>query len=92
MRQPPLDPDCADFAPIADGLTDYDMEHLVTYIRLLDANTDGVAWTDAARTVLHIDPDRERDRAHRSWESHLSRAQWMTAVGYRHLLRLNDLN
>jgi hypothetical protein len=69
MRQPPPNPDCADFAPIADSLTEYDMEHLVTYIRLLDANTDGVAWTETARTVLHIDPDRERDRAHRSWES-----------------------
>jgi hypothetical protein len=33
-----------------------DMEHLVTYIRLLDANTDGVAWTDAARTVLLSTP------------------------------------
>jgi hypothetical protein len=32
------------------------MEHRVTYIRLFDANTDGVAWTDAACEVRHSDP------------------------------------
>jgi hypothetical protein len=41
MRQPPLDPDAADEAPVADALTAYDQEHLVTYLRLLDAETDG---------------------------------------------------
>jgi hypothetical protein len=36
--------------------------------------------------VLHIDPDQDADRARRAFDSHLARAQWMTAVGYRHLL------
>jgi hypothetical protein len=37
--------------------------------------------------VLHVDPDREPDRARFVFESHLARAKWMTEQGYRHLLR-----
>jgi hypothetical protein len=37
--------------------------------------------------VLHLDPDREPERARRAWETHLARARWMTEQGYRHLLR-----
>jgi hypothetical protein len=37
MPKPPLDPPVADQAPTAGDLTDYDREHLVTYLRLLDA-------------------------------------------------------
>jgi hypothetical protein len=37
--------------------------------------------------VLHIDPDREPDRARRAFESHLAHAGWMTREGYQHLLR-----
>ena len=69
----PLDPDCADEAPDADTLTPYDMEHLATYIRLLDAEADGADWTEVARNVLHIDPSREPIRAHRAWDTHLLR-------------------
>jgi len=36
---------------------------------------------------LHIDPDREPDRARHVFDSHLARAKWMTEHGYRHLLR-----
>ena len=39
------------------------------------------------KIVLHIDPDREPDRARHAFESHLARAKWMTEHGYRHLLR-----
>ena len=91
MRQPPLDPDAADEAPVADMLTMY-QEHLVTYIRLLDAEVTRVDWKDAARAILHIDPDREPARARLSWESHMRRAYWMTEEGYRHLLRLSQLH
>ena len=86
MPKPPLDPPVADQAPTADGLTDYDHEHLVTYLRLLDADAEGADWAEVARIVLHIDPSGEPDRARRSWESHLARAKWMTTHGYRHLL------
>ena len=92
MRQPPLDPDAANEAPVADALTAYDQEHLVTYLRLLDAETDGADWREVARAVLHIDADRAPARARHLWESHLSRAHWMTEHGYRHLLRLAQLH
>jgi hypothetical protein len=87
MPYPPVDPPVADLAPNTDGLTTYDQEHLVTYLRLLDAETDGADWTDAARIVLQIDPSREPERARRAWESHLARAKWMSDGGYRHLMR-----
>jgi hypothetical protein len=87
MPQPPLDPPVADRAPDADTLTAYDEEHLITYLRLLDADAAGADWTEAARIVLHIDPSHEPERARRSWESHLARAKWLTEHGYRDLLR-----
>jgi hypothetical protein len=67
--------------------TPYDHEHLITYLRVLDAEADGADWTEVARIVLHIDPSRERARARRCWESHLARANWITEHGYRHQIR-----
>lgn len=87
MHKPPLDPDVADEAPTTSVLTGYDEEHLVTYLRLLDAEADGADWAEVARIVLHLDPDREPDRARRAWQTHLARARWVTEHGYRHLLR-----
>ena len=85
MQKPPLDPDVADTAPMDPVLTPYDHEHLVTYLRLLDA--DGADWREVARIVLHLDPEREPDRARQAFESHLRRAKWMTEHGYQQLLR-----
>jgi hypothetical protein len=90
--KPPLGPDCDDEAPQTDGLTSYDMGHLVTYLRLLDADADGADWTEVAQIVLHIDPASEPARARRAWESHLARAKWMTEHGYKHLLRAANIN
>ena len=59
MRMPPLDPDVADTAPSGPVLTSYDQEHLVTYLRLLDAEADGADWRDVAQIVLHLDPERD---------------------------------
>ena len=87
MKSPPLDPPVSDSAPRDAILTRYDQQHLVTYLRLLDAEAEGADWREVARIVLHIDPEREPDRAKRAWESHLARARWMTEAGYRHLLR-----
>jgi len=87
MRQPPLDPDVDDLAPAGSALTVYDEEHIVTYLRMLDADAEDADWREVSRIVLHIDPEREPDRARRAFESHLARAKWATAVGYRHLLR-----
>jgi hypothetical protein len=36
-----LDPDVADLAPTDPALTRYDEGHLVTYLRMLDANEEG---------------------------------------------------
>jgi Uncharacterized conserved protein (DUF2285) len=87
MRRPPLDPEVSDQAPDESTLTSYDEQHLVTYLRLLDAEANGAAWGEVASIVLHIDPVREPERARRAWESHLKRARWMTEHGYQHLIR-----
>ena len=87
MQPPPLDPDVANAAPSDSVLTVYDEQQIVTYLRLLDADAEGADWRDVARIVLHLDPEREFDRARRAFESHLARAKWMTEHGYRQLLR-----
>jgi hypothetical protein len=65
----------------------YDMAHLVTYLRLLDADADGADWREVAAIVLELDMAKDPKRAKRSWESHLARGKWMTESGYRYLLR-----
>jgi Uncharacterized conserved protein (DUF2285) len=88
MQKPPLNPDVADIAPSDTVLTVYDEEHIITYLRLLDAVRWGADWREVARIVLHIDPEHEPDRARRAFDSHLSRAKWITEEhGYRLLLR-----
>ena len=68
-------------------LTVYDEQHMITYLRLLDADADGADWREVAQIVLHIDPAQEPDRAREAFDSHLARAKWMTEHGYRQLLR-----
>ncbi len=92
MAQPPLDPPCADLAPTSAALTGYDEEHLVTYLRLLDADADGADWREVAKIVLHKDPAQDPGGAWAAWESHLARAKWMSSCGYRHLLRGGPAN
>ncbi|HEY8031420.1 MAG TPA: DUF2285 domain-containing protein [Methylocella sp.] len=87
MPKPSLTPKVADTPPTAGTLTAYDEEHLITYLRLLDADAEGADWAEVARIVLQIDPSQEPARARRAFESHLARAKWMTTHGYRHLLR-----
>ena len=86
MTKPRIDAPILDQAPTADKLTDYDRLHLITYIRLLDADAGGIPWEEAAHSILHIDPETEPELARRAHQSHLARAQWMTRVGYRHIL------
>ena len=81
MHMPPLDPNVADLAPGGPVLTSYDEEHVVTYIRLLQAEGEGADWREVARAALHIDPDREPHRARNAYESHLARAKWVTEHG-----------
>ncbi|WP_315773463.1 MULTISPECIES: DNA -binding domain-containing protein [unclassified Bradyrhizobium] len=90
MPIPPLDPAVADLAPTDSVLTSYDEEHVVTYLRLLDATSEGADWEEVARLVLHIDPVNEPQRARRAFDSHLARARWMSEKGYHQLLRGSD--
>jgi hypothetical protein len=78
MLKPLQDPHFADVAPTSSVLTGYDEDHMLTYIRLLDASADGADWREVAHTVLHIDPNQEPERAFRAWATHLARARWIT--------------
>ena len=69
---PPLDPDVADPAPSDLALTPYDQEHAVTYMRLLDPMPKVPTGARSRRFVLHVDPEREPDRARRAFDSHLA--------------------
>ena len=71
----------ADVAPTEAALTDYDKRHMITYMRVLDANQQSADWRDVSRIGT------EADRARLAFERHLLRARWMTEKGYRHLLR-----
>lgn len=81
-----LDPDVADDLPWSDGITEYDEQHFITYLRLLDAEKEGADWREVARIVLHRDPAAEPDRTRRCWEAHLKRAHWMVEHGHQRLL------
>jgi hypothetical protein len=83
----PLFPPTAAEAPTGETLTDYDREHLIVYLRLLDAAADHADWREVARLVLGLDPDQDSPGAERAFESHLDRARWMARSGYLHLLQ-----
>jgi hypothetical protein len=76
-------PPVAEAAPEVEELTAYDIRHLVTYLRLLDADDEGAAWQEVARIVLALDPEADEVRAKRTWVSHLVRARWMAEEGHR---------
>ena len=76
-----------DEAPSVDALTDYDRAHLITYLRLLDAEADKAPWRDAAAIILGMHADDDEERARRAYDTHLARARWMVEKGYTALLR-----
>jgi hypothetical protein len=76
-----------DQPPTDARLTDYDRAHLATYLRLLDAETEGAAWEDVAKIIFGIDPKTDQLRAEAVYRSHLARAHWMTNNGFRDLIR-----
>ena len=82
----PLDPDVSDLAPSGPALTEYDEEHVITYLRLLDADEDGADWRQVSRIVLHIDAEREPARARRAFDTHFERAKWMSDIGWQQFL------
>jgi hypothetical protein len=62
----PQSPQVADTAPDEPFLTGYDMAHLVTYVRLLDADAEGADWREVAAIVLELDVAKDLKRARRS--------------------------
>jgi hypothetical protein len=95
MQKPPLDPDVADTAPSDSVLTIYDEEHVITYLRLLDADAVGADWSEVARIVLHLDPQHEPDRARRAFDSPFIACQmddgaWLSAPATWRRVGLNQ--
>ncbi len=76
-----------DEVPWTEHVTDYDRDHFVIYVRLLDAERDGVSNDAMAKNILGIDPAKDSVQAQRTLASHLKRAHWMTAQGYKDLLK-----
>ena len=76
-----------DEPPISQRLTSYDREHMVLYLRLLDAARDGAAWQEAVQILFGLDPQSNPQRCRRIHDTHLARARWMTEHGYRELVR-----
>lgn len=81
--------DIEDEAPDVAAVTAYDEAHILTYAAVLVAEAEGADWIDVARVILKIDPEREPERAHRVWASHLARARWLATGGGAELR--NDL-
>lgn len=52
-----------DRPPESARLTSYDERHLVTYLRLLDADEEGVDWREVVVLIFGVDPEREPERA-----------------------------
>ena len=79
-------PQFEDRAPSDDHITEYDERHFVTYLRILDAYSEGADWREVAQIVFGLDTRVEEERARAVHDSQLERARWMTTHGYRHLL------
>jgi hypothetical protein len=50
------------------------------------ADEEGADWREVVLVLFGLDPAQDPRRAKIVHESHLARARWMTATGYRHLL------
>ena len=81
-----------DEPPGDQNLTPYDREHMILYLRLLDAERDGADWQEAVEILFGLDPSEEPERCRKVHDSHLARARWMTEQGYRHLFRESQRN
>ena len=79
-------PTFLDEPPQGPKLTSYDREHMVLYLRLLDAERDGADWREAVQVLFGLDSDLEPDRCQRVHAAHLARAKWMSESGNRELL------
>lgn len=74
----------ANEVPWSEHVTDYDRAHFITYLRLLDGVILGADEDELCRAILELDPASAHAKL--TLKSHLSRARWMAATGYRDLL------
>ncbi|WP_297838397.1 DUF2285 domain-containing protein [uncultured Roseibium sp.] len=79
--------DFLDEPPPGPELTSYDREHMVMYLRILDAERAGADWREVVRVLFKRDPNQDPVRCRRMHDSHLARARWMSEQGYRVLVR-----
>jgi len=75
-----------DRAPDDPGLTDYDRAHARIYLRLLDAAADKADWREVVTTLFGLDASADPERARTLYETHLARARWVAAQGYREMV------
>lgn len=75
-----------DQAPTGETLTDYDRRCFKLYVMLIDANDAGVPWDDSYPHLFNEAIGADRQQAERRYRSHLHRARWLAANGYRQLL------
>lgn len=87
MAETDHSPVVANEVPWSQSLTEYDRQHLVTYLRLLDAESDGASPAEMARVILGLDVDKAPEQALRITERHLERARWMTQEGFVEFLK-----
>ena len=78
-------PPLAEAVPCSDNLTAYDRAHFTIYMKLLTATTDEASVEEMAKDIFGIDPVREPDRAKKTVNSHVDRANWILKSGYKEL-------
>lgn len=74
-----------DEAPQANSLTAYDRAHFTIYMKLLTATDDDASVEEMAKEIFGIDPAQEPDRAQKTVNSHVERANWILKSGYKEL-------
>ncbi|AQR61855.1 hypothetical protein BZG35_09475 [Brevundimonas sp. LM2] len=72
--------------PTGTELTDFDRDHVKTYLRLLDAESAGADPSSVIGTVLRFPAETSEDQAVAAHSRYLQRAQWMSAEGYLPLI------
>jgi len=82
----PLYPVIANTVTWSDVITRYDLEHSITYARLLDAESGQADWREAVRIILLRDPEKEPEQAWLCWETHLARAKWIASDGFQQVI------
>ena len=75
-----------DRAPDAPEITDYDRAVAPTYLRLLDAAGDGADWREVVSMLFGRDASIDPEGALEAYETHLARARWIAAQGYREMV------